>query len=142
MAIALEFIDVVIPIARIRESYPGGWEQCLRDYARLLGRRVWHDRHLFRDGAMSVPEVRELVEGWAVLGFEPTGQRDGQLYWKDVCVIEWRRRGPTRPCDWLAFDRASRTAHLAGTAPGELAWRGRPDASGEARQVAPAAPGG
>ncbi len=128
MAIALEFIDLVVPIARIRESYPGGWEQLLLDYRARIGRRVWHDRHLLRDGAMSVEEVNVLVEGWAVLGFEPTGTGRAGRYWKDLCVVDWRRGGPTLPCDWLAFDRASRTAHLVGAAAGALAWRGRPQA--------------
>ena len=41
MAIALEFIDLLVPIARIQEVYPGGWDQCLLDYADRIGRRVW-----------------------------------------------------------------------------------------------------
>lgn len=126
MSIALEFIDVVIPIANIRERYPGGWQQCVLDYAALLGRRVWHDQHLFRDGAMSPPEAQALVEGWAILGFEPMGKRRKGAYWKDLCVVDWRSGGPTLPCDWLAFDPSSRTAHLAGAEPGPLAWRGQP----------------
>jgi hypothetical protein len=126
VAIALEFIDLVVPIARIREVYPGGWEQCKLDYAPLLGRRVWYDQHLFRDGAMGPSEARMLVEGWAVLGFEPTGTRRDGLYWKDLCVVEWNHGGPTRPCEWLSFDKARRIAHLAGTEPGPLVWRGQP----------------
>jgi hypothetical protein len=133
MAIALEFIDVVIPIARIREAYPGGWEQCVLDYEALLGRRIWYDRHLFRDGAINPAEAKILVEGWAVLGFEPTGSRGAGLYWKDICVVEWCQGGPTLPCDWLCFDRSSRTAHLAGAVPGALAWRGEPNAHGDWR---------
>jgi len=126
MAIALEFIDVVIPIAMIRERYPGGWQQCMLDHAALLGRRVWHDQHLFRDGAMSAPEAQALVEGWVTLGFEPMEMRRKGMYWKDLCVVNWRLGGPTLPCDWLAFDASSRTAHLAGVDPGPLAWRGQP----------------
>jgi len=126
LAFALEFIDVVVPIAKIRDLYPGGWEQCLLDYSALLGRRVWYDQYLFRDGAMSPSEVKLLVEGWAVLGFEANETRKGQLYWKDLCVVESRHGGPTRPCGWLAYDAARRIAHLAGTGPGILAWRGRP----------------
>jgi len=37
MAIALEFIDFVVPIALIRQNYPGGWAQCLQDHERLIG---------------------------------------------------------------------------------------------------------
>jgi hypothetical protein len=126
VAIALEFIDIIIPIARIRQSYPGGWDQCARDYAALFGRRVWHDEHLFRDGAMSPSEAQRLVEGWAVLGFEPVSTRHGGPYWKDVCVVDWNQGGLTAPCDWLSVDLSSRTAHLTGTQPGSLVWRGRP----------------
>jgi len=132
VSIALEFLDVIVPIARIRDSYPGGWEQCLHDYSARIGERVWYDRHLFRDGALSPAEVRRLVEGWEVIGFEPIGTRRGGvrvgLYWKDVCVVNWRQGGPTRPCEWLVFDQSSRTAHLAGAEAGPLAWRGRPRA--------------
>jgi hypothetical protein len=128
LAIALEFIDVVVPIAKIRDLYPGGWEQCLLDYATLLGRRVWYDRHLFRDGALSPPEVKLLVEGWTVLGFVATETRKGRWYWKDLCVVQSSQGGPTRACDWLAFDGPRRIAHLAGTEPGPVAWRGRPRA--------------
>jgi hypothetical protein len=130
VAIGLEFIDVVIPIARIRDAYPGGWEQCLLDYAALLGRRVWYDQHLFRDGAMSLSDAKMLVEGWAVLGFEPTETRADGVYWKDLCVVDWTQHGPTQPCDWLSFDQASRTAHLAGADPGPVVWRGHPRPDG------------
>jgi hypothetical protein len=126
VAIALEFIDVVVPIARIRALYPGGWQQCTRDYAALLGRRVWHDQHLFRDGAMSPSEAQRLVEGWAVLGFEPIGTRHEAPYWKDLCVVDWQQGGVTAPCDWLSVNLASRTAHLKGTVPGSLVWRSQP----------------
>lgn len=126
MAIALEFIDVVLTVARIREVYPGGWDQCLLDHAPLLGRRIWFDGLLLRDGAMGPEEARTLVEGWAALGFEPTGKRRGALYWKDLCVIDSHHGGPTLPCDWLSYDAGGRTAHLAGTEPGPLAWRGQP----------------
>ncbi len=29
MAIDTEFIDFIVPIASIKENYPGGWAQCL-----------------------------------------------------------------------------------------------------------------
>ena len=140
MAIALEFLDLVIPIARIHESYPGGWHQCLIDFDTLIGGRVWYDQHLFRDGAMGREEMKKRVEGCAVIGFEVTATRRRgtgrqartETYWKDVCVVDWARGGTTLHCDWLQVDTAARTAHLAGTDPGPLAWRRRPRA-GEPR---------
>jgi hypothetical protein len=135
MAVALEYLDLLIPIVRIHESYPGGWQQCLADFEGAIGGRVWYDEHLFRDGAMDPEEMKRRVEGWAVLGFEVTGTRPGigrrakaTLYWKDVCVVDSAHGGATLPCDWLQLDPATRTAHLGGTEPGPLAWRQRPRA--------------
>jgi len=144
MAIALEFLDLVIPIVRIDESYPGGWKQCLADFDAAIGRRVWYDHHLFRDGAMDPQDMKKRVQGWAVLGFEVTGTRTAGAggrapgrappvrYWKDVCVVDWAHGGATLPCDWLSVNLPARTAHLAATEPGPLAWRRMPRA-GETR---------
>jgi hypothetical protein len=123
MAIALEFIDFVIPIATIRAKYPGGWEQCLSDHDLLLGGRVWHDSHLFRDGAMNPRDIEALVEEWTDRGFQAIGIENGRRVWKDVCVIESLFQGPTLPCDWLEVDAAKRIAFLKGSAPGEVVGR-------------------
>ena len=53
MAVALEFLNLVIPIKKIEQHYEGGWEQYLDDHQHLIGRRIWFDDHLMRDGAMS-----------------------------------------------------------------------------------------
>lgn len=37
MTIALEFIDLIIPIHVIEQKYPGGWAQCLADHEQLIG---------------------------------------------------------------------------------------------------------
>ena len=123
MAVALEFIDFIVPIQVIRARYPGGWEQCLRDHAGLLGARVWYDEHLFRDGAMNPNDILELLEQWEDFGFAPTASRNGVTVWHEVCVVESLFGGPTRPCDWLEVDVGQRTAHLKGHAPGPVAGR-------------------
>lgn len=121
MAIALECIDFVVPIAIIRKKYPGGWEQCLMDHERLIGGRVWFDEHLLRDGAMNPRDIGLLVEEWTKLGFAPTEERNGQLVWKDCCVVESMFGCTTLPCDWLEIDDNGITAYLKGTDPGEVA---------------------
>jgi hypothetical protein len=88
MAIYLEFIDFVVPISTIQKKYRGGWEQCLRDHARLIGGRVWYDEYLFRDGAMNRHDIKLIVDRWTEIGFEPKEFRDGKQVWKDVCVVE------------------------------------------------------
>lgn len=123
MAIALEFIDFVVPIDLIRQKYPGGWAQCLQDHERLIGGRVWFDEHLLRDGAMNPADIESLVEEWTSLGFQPTAELDGQRIWQDCCVVESMLGGTTLPCDWLEISEDGRSAWLQGTQPGEIKWR-------------------
>lgn len=127
MAVALEFIDFIVPIALIRAKYPGGWEQCLKDHAPLIGPggRVWFDDHLLRDGAMSPNDIGALVEEWTALGFEPTAVRGERRIWQDCCVVESMFGGPTLPCDWLRMGRDGRSAYLKGTEPGAVVGRQR-----------------
>ena len=129
MAIALEFIDFVVPIALIRQKYPGGWEQCFEDHERLIGGRVWFDEHLLRDGAMNPADIGSLVDEWISLGFEPTVEVDGQRIWKDCCVTESMLGGATLPCDWLELAEDGRSAWLKGTTPGEIIKRNKKTAS-------------
>ncbi len=124
MAVALEFIDFIVPIAVIREKYPGGWEQCLKDHERLIGGRVWYDDHLLRDGAMNPLDIESLIEEWTELGFQPMEKRGGELRWKDVCVVESMFGGPTLPCEWLILAEDGGSAYLKGTDPGPT--RSRP----------------
>jgi hypothetical protein len=125
MAIATEFIDFIVPIQTIRDKYPGGWEQCIKDHANLIGGRVWYDDYLFRDGAMGALDMEYLVEHWEAMGLEGVAESEGRKYWKDMCVFQMG--GATLPCDWIDFDRETRTAFLRGTEPGEIASRGRND---------------
>lgn len=121
MSISLEFIDFVVPIALIKAKYPGGWERFLIDYDYAIGKRVWFDEYLFRDGAMSPNDIELLVQEWTELGFEPYAQRDGEYYWKDCCVVESMFGGPTLPCDWIEI--SNHTAYLKGTEPGKVIGR-------------------
>lgn len=56
MAVALEFLNLVIPIKKIEQHYGGGWEQYLDDHEQLIGRRLWFDDHLLRDG-QRIPRI-------------------------------------------------------------------------------------
>ena len=123
MAIALEFINLIVPIATIRTKYPGGWEKCLADHADVLGGRVWHDEHLFRDGAMSPHDMKWLVDHWTELGLTPFRTRGGQRKWHDMCVVEEMFGGLTLDCDWLEINRKGDHVWLKGTSPGKIVFR-------------------
>jgi hypothetical protein len=124
MAVSLEIINLIVPIQTIRVKYPGGWDQCLADHKDVLGRRVWHDDHLFRDGAMNPSDMQWLVGEWERLGFEPFEHVEGQRRWKDMCVVEGMFGGPTIRCDWLRMDKRGHSAWLAGTKPGPVMYQG------------------
>ncbi len=123
MAIALEFLDFIVPISAIRTKYPGGWEQCLRDHESLVGGRVWYDEYLFRDGAMNPVDIGTLVEEWTELGFSPMTKRNGKSVWQDCCVVESLFGGTTLPCDWIEFAEDGQSAYLKGSDPGTVVGR-------------------
>ena len=122
MAINLIFIDFIVPIAKIRALYPGGWEKCLYDHRRSLGGKVYFDQHLFHTGAMDPEDGEKLIEHWTKLGFEATEVIDGKKVWKDFCALESLlvpERGPW----WLRINHEERAAYLTGTEPGSVAGR-------------------
>lgn len=120
MAIALEFIDFIVPISVIRAKYPSGWQKYLDDHRHLIGGRVWYDEHLLRDGAMNPSDIESLVEEWAALGFQLTEEIDGQKVGRDACVVESMFGGTTLPCEWLGIDAKRRCAYLNGQEPGKI----------------------
>ena len=125
MAIATEFIDFIVPIDTIRNKYPGGWEQCLIDHKHLINGRVWHDKYLFRNGAMNPMDIQSLVECWEAMGFEGIVEKGGKKYWKDMCVCEGVFGRTTLECEWLVIDRKTRSAYLKGTEVGEVVYPAR-----------------
>ncbi len=121
MSVAQEFIDLFVPIDVIRRKYPGGWEQCLRDYGAVMGKAVWHDDWLFREGAMSGADIQWLVSRWQKRGFEVHREENGRpVEWLDVCVSEKMLGGPTLTCKWIAYDPESGGAYVKGHLPGPL----------------------
>ena len=62
MAIKLQFFDFIAPIKKIKNKYPGGREQFLKDHDNLFGGRVCYKEHLFRVSAMSPNDIRYLIE--------------------------------------------------------------------------------
>jgi hypothetical protein len=123
MSIYLEFINLIIPIRTIEEKYDGGWKQCLEDHKNLIGKKVWYDEHLFKDGAMSPQDMGDIVKEWKGRGFMSTVEIEGQKHWVDMCVVEGMVGGATLPCDWLEYDEDSGGVFLKGHKPGKIISR-------------------
>lgn len=123
MAIAVEFISLVIPNGRIEEKYPGGWGGFINDNIQRIGKTVWYDDHLCHAcGTMDSGEVDQLISKWAKLGFDVTEAVDGKAVWKDFCVFS-SYGGSYYSCPWLCLDSNCRIAWLAGTEPGQVVSR-------------------
>lgn len=112
MTIALECINLIIPIALIEKKHPGGWQAFLTENPGLP--LDYYDQHLLRLGAMDSLGILFLIEDWKKKGFKPYKTVDGIKHWKDMCVVD-TFSGPTLPCTWLQFDAVRRTASLAGS---------------------------
>ena len=123
MAVRLEFIDVLVPVHVVEDRYPGGLAGFVADHRSLIGRRIWHDGVLVRDGALDPAEAMARVEQWRALGVEPLQWVGGRLHWKELCVIDAAAGGPTARCGWLDWDPRSRVAWLRGTERGATVGR-------------------
>ena len=122
MAIALEFLNLIIPIKNIDRVYPGGFEQYKIDNAEAIGKKIWYDEYIVRDGAMGWEDIETLLNEWRDRGLELVKEIDGQNNWSDVCVL-YDIDGPTLPCDWIASPFFSFLAFLNGMPSGQLVRR-------------------
>jgi hypothetical protein len=91
----------------------------LARYSPFLGETVWHDDHLFREGAMNPMDSGKLVKHWEDLGFQTIETVDGNRIWKDICVVSMLD-GLTLPCKWIDFDDEQYYAYLKGQTPGKV----------------------
>jgi len=119
MAVALEFINLLIPIENINKVYPGGFEKFKKDHNESIGRRLWYDKYLLRDGAMSPMDMKLLVDEWEKLGLKVTDNENDDVKWRDICVVD-TLSGTTLKCDWIEFNHVENAVFKKGTDPGEI----------------------
>jgi hypothetical protein len=103
MPVVCEFINIIIPIAKIDQVYPGGFAAFKEEHSVLFLGRLWHDNFLFRDGAMNSMDAEYTVSYWTSLGLVGQEEVDGKAHWIDLCVAD-QFMGPTLPCSWINFD--------------------------------------
>lgn len=98
MAVFVEAMNIVIPVSRLEESYPGGVEGYERDCPNSTFLR---DEHLTRVGFLSAATARQFVESIT----ETTSLRfqDGDVF-ADIAAVDGDE-GPLAPCSWLDYGR-------------------------------------
>ena len=121
MPVRLEFLNLVVPVARVQELYPGGWSGFIADHAKRLGRTVWFSSSLVRAGGAMDPEMADgLMQRWSDLGFTATEVVEDRKQWKDFLLVDAFGRC-LYPCPWIMIDGA--VAWLRGTEMGEVVGR-------------------
>lgn len=100
MAVELEFINLIIPIEKIEKYYPGGFNKYKKDNSQAIGRRIWYDNLIVRDGAMNPMDIEYLIKEWEQYGLVGIVEIEGIKQWKDLCVVDFLI-GITLPCKWL-----------------------------------------
>lgn len=70
MGIYCEFINLIIPIEKIDLVYPGGFLKFKEEHSQEFNGRMWHNKKLFRDGAMNYRDIEYLTEKWDARGLK------------------------------------------------------------------------
>lgn len=117
MALALQSISIIIPIAKLKKS------RDISDVDTFLREQrdnndCWFDNYLFRYPAGEEQnQVMQSLELMKSQGFVLTRKYNGVEHWQDVCVVD-AFSGPTLQCKWLEYDPEKGIVWYTGTDPG------------------------
>ena len=102
MAVQVEYFNLIIPIDKIEEYYPGGFEKYKQDNSRFLYRRIIFDDYIVRDGTMDPMSLKNIVDKWINLGLTFTEKVEDVDKYKDMCVVvDDLSTISYLQCDWL-----------------------------------------
>ena len=115
VAVAIEFLNMIVPVAEIEKKYPGGWAKCREDTGcDLPGTPNCSDGELLRLGTMSEMTLQLMGDQWTSMGFKGFTGRGDKKRWKEFCQFG-STAGPAF-CDWLSFDKKNATVSLVNSA--------------------------
>jgi hypothetical protein len=100
MAILSLFYSIIIPIENLRRILTKEELQKIIN-KRTRDGRVWFDNYLYREGSMSPADNERIIKFWENKGLVPMETKNGQQYWKDLCLVQFPDPEPTLPCDWV-----------------------------------------
>src|SRR5882724_8845109 len=117
MAIRLQFVNLVIPVATLERALAGqgGFRKFIESQGPLLNEMVWSDAYLCCvDGAMDWSLTEDMVARWEAHGLQGLVGVAPHQWWKDLAICA-SGRGATFPCDWLQYDAKENCVYLNGT---------------------------
>lgn len=102
MAVFILYYSIIIPFQNLKRVLT---EDELSKILRLPNKyydKICFDDYLYKEGSMSPLDNELIIKKWEEKGLLPTEQRNGQTYWKDLCLLEMMNDQPvTYPCDWI-----------------------------------------
>jgi len=106
MAVAIEFISVIVPMRVIKERFRGGMD----GFRKVFGEPLT-DGKLIRMGAMNQVDILIILNALERGGLKGTFLKGGLERWLDFCVVD-SCSGPTLSCDWIKVDLEQGKAEL------------------------------
>lgn len=95
MAVLIEAISVVVRLSDLKDKFPGGWEQFVREAPADM---LCADSNVARVGFLDLAEAEAFVKRLTAHGL--TFIAGGTS--ADIAVVD-QATGPTTPVDWLEF---------------------------------------
>lgn len=59
-----------------------------------IGKTIWYDEHLYREGAMNVADIEMIIRKWEKRGLKLLEEVDGKKVFKDLCAVDVGRGPP------------------------------------------------
>ena len=107
MAVALECLNLIIPVQRVAAVWPGGFSAFWREHGATP--RLWHDGRLLRDGAMNPIDLELAMGFWERRGLRRHAQAG---YPADMCLVQAGSGHMHPACAWLEVDAHGTRARL------------------------------
>lgn len=110
MSIAVDSLNVIIPVERLNQAWPGGFEAFICSHPENLD---WHDGILARKGARDPAELERILRFYEGLGLKSCSTGGRKECWQDICVLD-ASQTEQPPCPWLSYDPERHCAALKG----------------------------
>jgi hypothetical protein len=110
MSIAVDALNVIVPVERLDRAWPGGLNALLKSHPEALD---WHDGTVARNGARDPGEVEAILRFYEGLGLTARSGDGRQEAWQDLCVLDASRTDQPA-CPWLSYDPERHCVSLKG----------------------------
>jgi hypothetical protein len=122
MAVALEFLNLIVPLDAMRRCATlGPFERAaLTASGPQVWEVQWHDGRLYRDGAMSGSDLDDIVDEWVRRGLQVFDESTGRRVWRDLCVVASQQGVAPGECPWLRYDAETNSVALVGAPRGPV----------------------